>query len=146
VRIRYGPAPTAILIALLAAGCGGGTDDTAKVKHTMTRFYSSLAAGDGSTACSLATASGRAKLERRARAPAGSCSRIVTFLATSLSQQVKEGLQTASIRKVTVHGRTATVHETDVTSTRGDLRAFLQSGSPATELTKQSDGSWRISG
>jgi hypothetical protein len=135
---------TVLLAALLIVGCGGGSDDSANVKKTMTRLYSALASGDGATACSLATPSGRAKLERGVGKGA-SCVQIVALLGASLPAKIKEGLRSVQVKKVTIHGNTATVQEADVTSTSGSLSGFLRPGSPPTILTKQADGTWKVS-
>jgi len=144
VRILRIGAVTALLVGFLVAGCGGGTDDVAKVKQTMTRFLAAMADGDGATACSLATASAQAKLERAS--PGTSCEQDVSILSGRLSSEIKDGLRSAQIKKVTIDRDTATVQDADITSTRGSLTGFLQPGSAPTVLKKQSDGSWKISG
>jgi hypothetical protein len=132
--------------AMVGAGCGGGADDTTKVKRTMTRFLSSLGAGDAATACALLAPSGRAGYERLMRAPAGSCSLLVTLLNRRLPPQVKTALRHAQIKRVRIKGKTATVRHADVTSARGDLSSILPPHSPPTVLMKQRDGTWKIAG
>ena len=140
-----------IIVAVMAggvvAGCGGtggGENDVAKVKQTMTRELSALADGDGATVCALATPSGRAKLQNEV--PGLSCPQIVTVAAQRLPSAIKQGLRNARVNKVTIHGDTATVQDADITSTQGALTGFLKPGSPPTILQKQSDGTWKIAG
>jgi hypothetical protein len=137
---------TALLTGTLVAGCGGGGggSDVTNVKQSLTRELAALADGDGATACSLATAAGQARLEQAVSG--ASCERVVKLLAERLPAQVKAGLRSAQINKVTVNGDTATVQDADITSTRGSLSGFLQPGSAPTVLKKQPDGTWKISG
>jgi ketosteroid isomerase-like protein len=135
------------VVALTIAACGGqssGSTDVAKVKQTVVRELAALANGDGATACSLATASGRAKVQS---AIAGaSCEEVVKRFAQQVPQRVKDGMLTAKVKHVTIKGDTATVANADITSSRGTLAGFLQPGSAPTMLTKQADGSWKLSG
>jgi hypothetical protein len=144
MRVLHAGATAVLLAGSLVAGCGSGSDDTARVKQTMTRELKSAADGDGATACSLATPSGQAKLARAV--PGSTCEQVISLLSQRLPSQVKEGLRSAEIKKVTVNGDTATVQDADITSARGNLGGFLQPGSPPTILTKQPDGTWKISG
>jgi phage-related minor tail protein len=132
---------------LIAAGCGGGSGggsaDTANAKQTMTRFLSAVAAGDGPTACSLVTTSGQVKLGATA---VGSCSQSIALLSAKMSPELKKALQSAQVNKVTINGTKATIQNADVTSTQGDLSSFLKPGRPPSVLTKQSNGTWKISG
>jgi hypothetical protein len=130
--------------ALVAAGCGGGSDDAARVKQTMTRFLSAVGAGDAATACSLLTPSGRAGFERFMRAPAGSCSLLITLFNRNLPPGVRTALRHARIKTVKVRGNTATIRHADVSSTRGDLSAVVKAGAPPAVLTKQPDGTWKL--
>jgi hypothetical protein len=136
---------TALLASLLVSGCGGsGQGDAAKVKQTVRHVLSALADGDGGTVCSLATASGQAKLARAV--PGASCERVVDLVSRRLSAQMKEGLHSAQVKKVRISGDTATVQDADITSTRGTLSGFLKPGSGPTVLKRQSDGTWKVSG
>jgi hypothetical protein len=134
--------------ALAVAGCGGGGGgggaDAAKVKHTVRRALTALADGNGSTFCSLATAGAQAELARTA--PGATCPEVVGRISKQLSSEVKLGLRHARVGKVTVAGDHASIHAGDITSTRGALKGFLQASAPPTKLTRQSDGSWKISG
>jgi hypothetical protein len=132
------------LAALAFAGCGSSVSDATKVKQVLTREMAALAAGDGATACSLATAAGQAKLSRAV--PGATCREVIALLASRLPAAIKEGLTSAQITKVTVSGNTATVQDADITSTRGSLSGFLQPRSAPTTFQKQPDGNWKISG
>ena len=78
--------------------------------------------------------------------PGASCEEVVKLFAQRIPMPLKEGLLTATVKRVTISGNTATVQDADVTSSRGTLAGFFQPGSAPTTLTKQSDGSWKISG
>jgi hypothetical protein len=144
VRVRLAGATVALLAVVLAVGCGGGSDDTAKIKQTIRRELTALADGDGATGCSLATPARQAKLVR-ALPGAMTCDQVIKAVGQRLPASVKDGLRSAQVKKVTVHGNTATVQDADITSARGNIAAFLQPGSPPTVLTEQPDGTWKIS-
>lgn len=139
---------TAGVVAIAVAGCGGSASsqsgDVANVKQTIVRELAALANGDGAAACSLATASGRAQVEKAV--PGSSCEQVVTIVAQHLPQSVKQGMLSAHVNRVSINGETATVQDADITSSQGSLKPFLTPGSAPTKLVKQSDGSWKISG
>jgi hypothetical protein len=142
-------AAVAALAGLLIPACGGGggsSEDETLVKQTVEQFLHAVATGDGITACSLATPEGQAKLLQEVGAPGSSCTQVVTFVAAGLSQDTRDGLATAKVDKVSFDGDTATVEDKDITSTYGDLTAFLDPDSPPTLLTRQPDGTWKLSG
>jgi hypothetical protein len=47
---------------------------------------------------------------------------------------------------VTINGDHASIRDGDITSTQGKLKGFLQASAPPTKLTRQSNGTWKISG
>jgi hypothetical protein len=110
----------------------------------MTHELMAVARGDGVTACSLATPTGQARLAKSI--PGATCRQVVSLLADRLSPAIKDGLGSAHVTRVTISGDTATVQDSDISSTRGSLAGLLQPGSPPTVLTKQPDGTWKISG
>jgi hypothetical protein len=136
------PAAVVALTLLFLPACGGKSDAD-RAKDTMTTFLAALAKGDGKTACGLATASGRARLVRAAKGRL-SCEGLIALIATRLPPDVKTGLENAQVKKITVNGNAATVQETDITSSKGNLSAFLRSGTP-TKLVKEG-GSWKVAG
>jgi hypothetical protein len=144
VRVRAVLAVIVGVVALALTACGGGASDEAKIKQTVVRELAAIANGDGATACSLATAAGRAKLERDN--PGHTCEQLIRLAATALPESAKEALRAAHVNRVTITGNTATVSDSDITSSKGSLASIFQSGTPPTVLTKQSDGSWKISG
>ncbi len=132
--------------AVLAA-CGGGSssnNDAAQVKQTVTRAFRALAIGDGATVCSLATPAGQKTLA--AALPHSSCPQVIKLVSVHLSPQQKAGLESVQVKKVEVNGIHATVSDADLTSAHGTLKGFINPNSPPTKLTKQSDGSWKLSG
>jgi hypothetical protein len=139
-----------VLIALLISACGGGgggsSEDENAVKQTVEQFLHAVAAGDGITACALATPEGQAKLLEEVGQPGQNCTSVVTFIVAGLSQETKDGLATATVGKVSIDGDTATVEDADITSSQGDLTTFLDPDSPPTLLTRQPDGTWKLSG
>lgn len=140
----------ALALCALVGACGSSSsasstaDNATQVKHTLTTVFHALASGDGKTLCSLATPQGRQRLA--AALPHTSCAGIVKLVTAHLSHAQKAALASIQIKKVTVHGSVATVSDTAITSTRGSLAGFIQPGSAPTTLTKQPDGSWKISG
>ncbi len=149
---RRSPAALALVVALVlafgVAGCGGGGaaprgGGAAQVKSVLKRAFADLANGDGTDFCSLTTPDGRAKLA--ADLPSYTCARIVALVAQRLPAAVKTGLRHVEIRAVTVDGGQAVVRDADVTASRGSLAGVVDAGS-ATHLTRQANGSWKISG
>jgi hypothetical protein len=127
------------------AACGSAANpDLARVRQTLTRAFHALAGGDGVTLCSLATSAGQASLS--SSVPHSTCARVVKLVSAQLSPAQKAAMLTAHVGQVTLHGNLATVPETAITSSRGSLKGFLQAGSAPTVLTRQTDGSWKISG
>jgi hypothetical protein len=123
-------------------GCGGSKSDADQAKDTMKSFLSALAKGDGKKACSLADASGQARLVAAARGRL-SCEGVIAALARRLPSSVKTGFENAEIMKVTVTGNSATVNGADITASKGDVSGF-QGGTP-TKLVKKG-GTWKLSG
>jgi hypothetical protein len=105
------------------------------------REFTALANGDGATACSLTTAAGRTKLQNAV--PGATCAQVVTLVSQRLPPNVKQGLRTARVNKVTINGNTATVQNSDISTGQGSLAGFT---SGSTTLMKQPDGTWLISG
>jgi hypothetical protein len=136
----------AVAVSAVLAACGGGSsnNDAAQVKQTVTRAFRALATGDGATLCSLATPAGQKTLA--AGLPHSTCAAVVKAVSVHLSPQQKAGLESVQIKKVVVNGIHATVSDADLTSVRGTLKGFINPNSPPTKLTKQSDGSWELSG
>jgi hypothetical protein len=135
-----------VAVSAVLAACGGGSsnNDAAQVKQTVTRAFRALATGDGATLCSLATPAGQKTLA--AGLPHSTCAAVVKAVSVHLSPQQKAGLESVQIKKVVVNGIHATVSDADLTSARGTLKGFINPNSPPTKLTKQSDGSWELSG
>ena len=138
------------LASLLIAACGGGgggsSEDETAVKDTLEQFLHAVAAGDGVTACALATPEGQAKLVAEVGQAGSNCTEVVSFFAASFSQDTRDGLATAKVKKVSFDGEKATVDDGDITSTQGDLGAFLDPDSHPTVLSRQPDGTWKLSG
>jgi hypothetical protein len=132
-------------VAIVVAGCGGGggSSDAAKVKQTVTSAFIALATGNGSGFCSLATAAGQATLAKTVKG--STCAKVVTLVSEHLSAEQKTGLRNARVNKVTISGDHATVKNSDISTSKGTLKGFLAAGAP-TMLTKESDGSWKLSG
>jgi hypothetical protein len=136
----------AVAVSGVLAACGGSSsnNDAAQVKQTVTRAFRALATGDGATLCSLATPAGQKTLA--AGLPHSTCAEVVKVVSLHLSPQQKAGLESVQVKKVVVNGSHATVSDADLTSAHGTLKGFINPNSPPTKLTKQSDGSWKLSG
>jgi len=141
-RLLAGLAVSAVL-----AACGGGgsssSPDAAKVKQSITRAFHALAAGDGATLCSLTTAAGQQALA--SAAPHSTCAKVVALVGAHLTPSQKAALNSVQVNKVTVSADHATVNSSDLTVAHGSLKGFIDSKSAPTRLTKQPDGSWKIS-
>jgi hypothetical protein len=136
-----------LAVAVLGlAGCGGGgaNADAAKVKQTVQRALAALADGNGPAFCALATAGAQAELARTT--PGAGCADVVRRISRELSDQVKLGLRSARVGRVSLSGDHASIRAGDITSTRGSLKGFLQASAAPTKLTRQSNGSWMIAG
>jgi hypothetical protein len=134
-------------MAVSVAGCGGGGGtgaDAAKVKQTVRRALTALADGNGPGFCALATAGAQAELA--STTPGGTCPQVVRTISHQLSPQVKLGLRHARVGTVTINGDHASIRDGDITSTQGRLKGFLQASGPPTKLTRQANGTWKISG
>ena len=137
----------AIAVMAGVVGCGGSSSsasDTAAVQQTVTKVLHALGSGDGKTVCSLATKDGQSALAKAV--PHSTCAQVVDLVSVHLSSAVKQALESAKVGKVTISGNHASVSDSAITSSKGSLKGFLQTGSAPTKLTKQSDGSWKISG
>jgi hypothetical protein len=145
VRIRLTGLIATVVACGILAGCGSSDSaDTAKIKRVVTQELSDLAAGNGAAACALATPAGQAQLA--SGSTAHTCAAAIDLASSRLPAQVKEGLRTAQIKKVTITNGSATVSDADITSTQGTLTGFLDPASAPTVLTEQPDGSWEIAG
>jgi hypothetical protein len=134
-----------LAVSVAVAGCGGGGGaDAAKVKQTVRRALTALADGNGPAFCALATAGAQAELARTT--PGAGCPQVVRRISHQLSPKVKLGLRNARVGTVTVNGDHASIRDGDITSTRGTLKGFLQASAPPTRLSRQSSGTWKISG
>jgi hypothetical protein len=145
-RVRLtGALGLAVAVSVAAAGCGGGgRADAAKVKQTVRRALTALADGNGPAFCALATAGAQAELARTT--PGAGCPQVVRRISRQLSPNVKLGLRNARVGTVTINGDHASIRDGDITSTRGTLKGFLQASAPPTRLSRQSSGTWKISG
>jgi hypothetical protein len=135
-----------LLAGLLSAGCGGvdTSGDAAKIRQTVTQELGDLARGDGPGACALATPTGQTELA--SGSPHKTCSEAITLVSQNLAPEVKQGLLSVKVNKVTISGGSATVSNADITSTQGSVSSFLDPASAPTVLVKQPDGSWKIAG
>ena len=146
-RVRVAGTLGTTALAVVAVGCGGHGNteaDAAKVKQTIRRALSALADGDGPGFCALATAGAQAELA--STTPGARCPQVVRTISQQLSPQVKLGLRHARVGPVTINGDHASIRDGDITSTQGRLKGFLQPSAPPTSLTRQSNGTWKISG
>jgi hypothetical protein len=137
-----------VAVGALLAACGSSSSsssgDASAVKSTLKRAFHAVATGDGPGFCSLATPAGQKTLANAI--PNASCATVIRKVSTQLSAAQKAALNSVQIKKVKITGSQATVSASDITSTSGSLKGFLQPGSAPSVLTKQSDGSWKISG
>ncbi len=135
-----------LLGGLLAAGCGSADTaaDAAKIKQTVVQELGDLARGDGPAACALATPTGQTELA--SASPHKTCPEAIALVSQNLAPEVKQGLLSVTVNKVTINGGSATVANADITSTQGNVSSFLDPATAPTVLVKQPDGSWKIAG
>lgn len=129
----------------LLAGCGsssGLSGDASHAANTLTRAFHALGTGDGGTVCSLATAAGQKTLA----SAVPNCPKVVALVSAHLTPKQKAALGSVRVKHVTVKGNLATVLAKDISSTQGSFKGFLSASSAPTRLSKQSDGTWKISG
>jgi hypothetical protein len=146
-RVRLAGRLGTTALAVAAVGCGGDGSrgaDVAKVKQTVRQALAALADGNGLGFCALATAGAQAELARTT--PGARCPQVVRTISQQLSPQVKLGLRHAQVGTVTINGDHASIRDGAITSTQGKLKGFLQASAPPTRLTRQSNGTWKISG
>ncbi len=144
------PRPLFSLVAVggaVLAGCGGASlpsGEAAKAAQTLTRAFHALGIGDGATVCSLATAAGQQTLA--SAVPHSSCGKVVKIVSAHLTSNQRAALGSVQVKSVTVTGNQATVRARDISSTSGSFKGFLDPRSAPTKLSRQPDGSWKISG
>ncbi len=131
----------------LAGGCGGGSSpadsDAHQIRATVQAALADLGRGDGAAFCALATPSGQARLA--GALPGVSCARLVALAGSRVSAATRAGLLHARVTHVSIRGASATVAASDIQTTSGSLAALRSDGGPTT-LTRQRDGTWKISG
>ncbi len=135
------------LSGALLDGCGSSSGLSADASHaanTLTRAFHALGMSDGATLCSLATPSGQRSLA--SAVPNSTCPKVVVLVSAHLTPKQKAALGSVQVKNVTVKGNLATVRAKDISSTRGSFKGFLNPKSSPTRLSKQSDGTWKISG
>ena len=67
-------------------------------------------------------------------------------MSAHLSSAAEAALQSAKVGKVTIDGSHASVSDSRHHQLQGLAQGLPDAGSAPTKLTKQSDGSWKISG
>ena len=136
-----------VLSAAILAGCGqssGLNGDASKAAQTLTKAFHALGTGDGATLCSLATPAGQKSLA--SAVPGSTCPKVVEIVSAHLTSKQKAALGSVQVKNVTVKGDQASVRSSDLSSTSGSFKGFLDPKSAPTKLSKQADGSWKISG
>jgi hypothetical protein len=111
----------------------------------MEQFMHAVAAGDGVTACALATPEAQAQLLQQVGQTGADCVQAIPVVSADFSPATRDGLATATVTEVGFDGDTATVADEDIKSSQGDLSAFLDPDSPPAVLTRQPDGTWKLS-
>jgi hypothetical protein len=140
--MRISALAAVLVTSLVLLGCGGGGGDEQAVKNTVTQFMSALARGDGAKACGLATTQAQQRLTAQGAQAGGSCPQIISAISKRLPPQIKQGLETAKVKKASVKGDTATVADSDISSSAGNLGPFLGGG---TTTLKKEGGTWKLS-
>jgi hypothetical protein len=130
------------LLALVAAGCGGGDkppDAQTAVSDTVTTYAHAFGSGDGEKACALLTSEARDAFVKRMAAIVGTtdCVDAMDKLTSAAGPEVTGPFQDATVNGVKVDGDSATAslvaggHTEEVTLERQD-DAWLLTKAPGT--------------
>lgn len=125
----------AVMVCALLIGCGG-TDEQAKIRHTITSYFAALASGDGANACAQLTGNERRLLfanlaTRIPELSAATCADAVSKLAANLGADETARLKHVEVTNIAINGQTAT--------------ATIAGATKQATLTK-TNGQWLISG
>jgi hypothetical protein len=127
----------AVALAVVVAGCGGSTSDTAEVENTITTYLTGVAEGDGDGACSQLTGDENRKFwaseaEQLPELHLTGCADTVEKLSESIGASEKKMLEDAEVIDVKVEGDHAT--------------ARLKGGDERDIDLIEEEGDWLISG
>ena len=137
----------AVFAVVALAGCSSSSsppDDTTKIKQTLVGEFADMAHGNGDSACKRMTSDEQRKIADQWK-QGSTCPDAIKSVSENLTDDVKKGMLSVKVNKVTINGNTATVANSDISSSEGDVSSLLTDSEP-TEFTKQSNGDWLISG
>lgn len=125
----------AVMVCALLIGCGG-SDDQAKIRHTITSYFAAFAAGDGTKACAQLTGNERRTVvsglaRRLPEFGATTCADAISKLAGNVGADETAKLKHVTVTHITINGAIAT--------------ANLAGATKQASLTK-TGGQWLISG
>ena len=124
----------ALVAAVVAAGCGGGSSEGSGTDAAVRDYYRALLRGDGGRACSLLTdgLSRDIASSRGARAAGGSCPEVLALAAGLNPDRSGDDLRALRV-------------DASVSGDAGTARlANPLTGKPETLRVERVDGSWRI--
>jgi len=141
----------ALTLAAVLAGCGASASPTAQsgeIRDTIRTFMRGLAEADGARACRVLTPAGQASVIKTVGPELknfgiDTCAQVVHLTGIQLTAKLREELASATVGAVALHGSTATVRWSAITSPGGDVGAFF--GNPRPVTLVDVDGVWRIS-
>jgi hypothetical protein len=123
------------VVCLLSSGCGDNGSPQEEVTKSVRNWTAALSEGDGDSACTLMTDSGRIELARFAQsfahtAPTADCQTNVKRFTRKLSPQVQRQTLDADVDDVKVDGSVAIVRMAD--------------GGPTEIRLRKEGGEWRV--
>jgi hypothetical protein len=135
-RSPWRPAAAMALAAVILAGCGGGAREPSAaaqrnaVRATLATFLRELSAGHGQIACEGLTAAGASSVIGVIGPELGnfgidSCAQVVQVTGSQLTPALRRELASVRIGAVALHGSSATVAWSAITSPGGDLGAYF---------------------
>ncbi len=136
-----------VALVAVAAGCGGSTSDTDKVKASVSDFLTAVADDKGASACALLTDSAIQELNSAAfllRAPA-SCADAIEGFNRQLSSDEKKALKSAEVNRVTITGDKAIVADNDLLLEAGGEAGLFRNNDPRPLALERIGGDWKIS-
>ncbi len=144
MRLRRATLAAAVLLGVIAAGCGSTASPSPQVtavERTVSASLSDLSRADGRAFCSMMTAAGRYRLAHTVHGY--SCASLMSTIALNLSSEQRAALAHVAVSGVIVHGGTALVSVNDLHLSDAVEGAFSAKTGP-TELIRVSHNTWRI--
>jgi hypothetical protein len=146
---RAAGALAALAAAVALAGCGSPSPakERSDIRGVITDFLGALGRGEAYTACAHATPAGQGQIvhvlgPELTNFGINGCLNVLYVIHKDMKRPLREILQTATVGRVQLHGDSATVRWSAVSSPRGELGSAIQQTHPI-ELTR-TNGVWLL--